>query len=439
MNLAIMQARLKEVAAELEKILAQDSVSAGDLEKVKALTTESKELQSNIETLLAGEQARAAAAVSAPVTAPAARDPVAAQVETKMTATEKVDMLMKGMVYAKKEFGVASFRHVAKAFEENGVPQMAKIFEAAQQRTLVSNNASAGGILLPEDVSSDIIDILRPQTTFLQGGPTIIPMPNGTYKLPAAASGATASYRGEAKPASVSQPTFKAINMSAKLLAGIVPISNQLIRWSGPNVGQWARTDLAVAMGTAMDYAAYFGDGMDDTPLGLLNIPGIYSTAATNSTTPTYTQIDADARKLTSRLRMSNVPLIGVEWRMNYRILNYLIDLRDGNGNPIYPSLQGENPTWKGFPVRDTTQFAVNGGGATDEGQIALIAFGHTYLGDAMRMQMAVSDQATIVNGSQTINAFQDGVTVIRCEAEHDFDVRYVEAIYVLTAVRWGA
>ncbi len=439
MNLAIMQARLKEVAAELEKLLALDSISAEELTKVKELTQESKDLQANIATLLDAEQTRAAAAASVPANAAASRDPVAAQAETKMTAVDKIDFLMKGMVYAKKEFGVASWRNVAKAFEENGVPAVAKVFEGAQQRTLVSGNASAGGILLPEDVSSDIIDILRPQTTFLQGGPTVIPMPNGTYKLPAAASGATASYRGEAKPAAVSQPSFRAINMSAKLLAGIVPISNQLIRWSGPNVGQWARNDLAVAMGTAMDYAAYFGDGMDDTPLGLLNIPGIYSTAATNSTTPTYTQIDGDARKLTSRLRTSNVPLLGVEWRMNYRILNYLIDLRDGNGNPIYPSLQGENPMWKGFPVRDTTQFAVNGGGATDEGQIALIAFGHAFLGDAMRMQMAISDQATIVNGSQTINAFQDGVTVIRCEAEHDFDVRYVEAICVLTNVRWGA
>lgn len=437
MNLAIMQARLKEVAAELETILTKDEMSAEDLTTVKALTAESKQLQGDITTLLEAEQARAASS-SVPATSPAARGATAAAVETKMTPVEKIDLLMKGMVYAKKEFGVASWRNVAKAFEENGVAGLTKVFEGAQQRTLVSSSASAGGILLPEDVSNDIIDILRPTTTFLQGNPQIVPMPNGTYKMPAAAAGATAQYRGEAKPSAVSQPSFKAINMSAKLLAGTVPISNQLIRWSGPNVGQWARNDLAFAMGTAMDYAAYYGDGLEDTPLGLLNIPGIYSTAATNSTSPTYTQVDSDARKLTSRLRTSNLPLSGVEWRMNYRILNYLMDLRDGNGNPIYPTLQGDNPTWKGFPVRDSTQFAVNGGGSTDEGEIALIAFGHVLLGDAMRMQMAVSDQATVVNGSQTINAFQDGVTIIRCEAEHDFDTRYVEAINVLTAVRWG-
>lgn len=437
MNLAIMQARLKEVAAELETILNKDALSAEDLTTVKALTEESKQLQGDITTLLEAEQVRAASG-SVPVTAPAARGGVAAAAETKMTPTEKIDLLMKGMVYAKKEFGVASWRNVAKAFEENGVPGLSKVFEGAQQRTLVSSNATAGGILLPEDVSSDIIDILRPAATFLQGNPQVIPMPNGTYKLPAAASGATAAYRGEAKPSAVSQPTFKAINMSAKLLAGTVPISNQLIRWSGPNVGQWARNDLATAMGTAMDYNAYFGDGMEDTPLGLLNIAGVYKVAASGGTAPTYTQVDSDVRKLTSRLRTTNVPLIGVEWRMNYRILNYLIDLRDGNGNPIYPTLQGDNPTFKGFPVRDSTQFAVNGGGTTDEGEIALIAFGHVFLGDAMRMQMAVSDQATIVNGSQTINAFQDGVTIIRCEAEHDFDTRYVEAINVLTNVRWG-
>lgn len=434
-NLIAKQARLKEAAGEIEKLLGQEELSAEELAKVKALTDEVTALQDEIKTLLAAEQARAAAD-AVPATAPAG---VAAEVRTTLSATQKTDLLMKGMVTAHREFGRASMRNVAKALAENGYGELASEFDNAQKRSLVSANASSGGILLPEDVAEGIIDILRPATTFLQGNPTVIPMPNGSYKLPAAAAGATASYRGEAKPSSVSQPAFRAINMSAKLLSGIVPISNQLIRWSGPNVGQWARNDLATAMGTAMDYAAYFGDGQDDTPLGLLNIPGVYKVAASGGTTPNYTQTDADARKLTSRLRTTNVPLLGVEWRMNYRILNYLMDMRDGNGNPIYPTLQGDNPTWKGFPVRTTTQFAVNGGGTTDEGQIALIAFGHTFLGDTLSMQMSVSDTATVVNGAQTINAFQDGVTVIRTEAEHDFDVRYVEAINVLTNVRWGA
>ena len=445
MNLAVMKARLKEVVTELETITSKD-VSAEDLVKVKELNAEGKTLSENIEALEQAEQIRAAAN-AVPAYSPAGAAPVPATVKQDMTAVEKIDLLMAGMVEAHQEFGRASFRNVAAVLQEHGYDQLARSFEGAQQRsfepqrkrTLNATSATAGGILLPEDVASDIVDILRPTTTFLQGNPQIIPMPNGTFKQPAAASGSTASYRGETKPAAVTQPTFRAINLSAKLLAGIVPISNQLIRWNGPNVGQWARNDLATAMGTAMDYAAYFGDGTADTPRGVINIAGVYQVAATSTTAPTFTQVDADVRKLTTKLITSNVPLIGVEWRMNWRILNYLMDMRDGNGNLVYPSLQGDNPTFKGYPVRHSTQFPVNGGTNTDEGQIMLIAFGHIFVGDAMRLQLSVSDQASVVNGSQTINTFQDGVTVIKAEAEHDFDARYVEAINVLTGVRWGA
>lgn len=41
MNLAIMQARLKEVAAELETILTKDAMTAEDLTTVKALDRKS--------------------------------------------------------------------------------------------------------------------------------------------------------------------------------------------------------------------------------------------------------------------------------------------------------------------------------------------------------------------------------------------------------------
>ncbi|CDX26679.1 putative Phage major capsid protein, HK97 family [Mesorhizobium plurifarium] len=434
--LAKLQARLKELAGELEALEKKDTLTADDLKAMKDKTTEVEKTLEDIATLQASEAARARAAV--PADAPAGTT-VAAQPKKDLTPVEKVGIVISGMVTALNENGVRGFRPTMKAIEDNGYAAVAREFEPAQKRTMISSNASAGGILLPEDMSNDIIDILRPNTTFLQGMPEVIPMPNGTYKLPAAASGATAAYRGEAKPAAVTTPSFKAINMSAKLLAGIVPISNQLIRWSGPNVGAWAQGDLATSMGTVMDYNAFFGDGLEDTPLGILNIPGVYTTAATNSTAPTYSQVDADARKLLNAIENANVPLVRVEWRMAPRVMNFLADMRDGNGNPIYPTLQGENPIWKGYRVRKTTQFPINGGGTTDESTISLIAFGHVMFGDCLRMQLAISDVATVKNGSQTINAFQDGVTVLRAESEHDFDCRYVEAIASLTAVRWGA
>lgn len=437
MNLAQLRARLKELTGELDALLqkqVKDDEKAAHLAAITAKTKQMDDLENEITIVAAAEAARARAALPAndPVTVPGV-------VAKPKDAAEKIGLLIAAMVTAMAEEGTKGLRPTLRILESRGHGELARTFERAQVRTMNSTSASAGGVLLPEDMSMDIIDILRPNATFLQGNPVIIPMPRGTYKMPAAATGATAAYRGETGRIGVSVPTFKSINMSAKLLGGIVPISNQLIRWSGPDVGAWARNDLSAAMGLKLDYSAYFGDGTADTPLGIFNIPGVYSVAASGGTTPTYTQTDTDARKLLNAMENASLPLIRVEWRMAPRVFNYLADLRDGNGNAIYPSLQGTSPTWKGYVVRRTTNFPINGGGTTDESYLALIAFGHLVFGDAMSLQLAISDTATIVNGAQTINAFQDGVTIIRAEMEHDIDTRYVEAIAVLTGVRWGA
>ncbi len=437
LTLAALLARLKELNGEFSALVdakdIADADKAAHLDKITAKANEIEALEGEIELAKRAEAIRARAAV--PANAPVGTT-VAAEVKKKLTAAEKISLLMAGMVTALHEEGTRGFKPAMRALESRGYGELALEFAPAQQRALVSANATAGGVLLPETMSNDIIDILRPNATFLQGNPTTVPMPNGSYKLPAAASGSSAAYRGETNPANVSQPTFKSINMTAKLLAGIVPISNQLIRWSGPNIDAWAQMDLSSAMGLKMDYMAYFGDGTQDTPLGMINVPGVGKYAASGGTAPTYTQVDSDARKLLTPIESYGQLVQGVAWRMAPRVFNYLADLRDSFGNKIYPELA--NNMWKGYPCLKTTQFPVNLGGTTDESYILLMAFGHALFGDALRMQLAISDVATVVNGAQTINSFQDGVTVIRAEAEHDFDVRYVEAIQVLTNVRWG-
>lgn len=437
-SVAELLARLKEMYAELTALTGKKDVPEADQPAhLKAVTDKLDEIDkanADLEVAKRIEAATAAAAVPA-------NAPVAANVKSDLTSAEKIGIIVSGMVTALAEEGTRGFKPAMRAIEANGYAQLAHEIDGAQKhRTMNSATAATGGILLPETMSNDIIVMLRPNNTYLQGGPSVIPMPNGSYKQPKQATGATAAYRGETRPASVSELTFKGISMTAKLLAGIVPLSNQLIRWSGPDVGAFAQNDLSMAMGDAMDYNAYFGDGLVDTPLGLFNIPDIGSTAEPSGVTaPTYTQVDTAARLLKTPMESYTTLLQKVEWRMAPRVFDYLADMRDGLGNLIYPTLSAASPTWKGYPARKTTQFPTNLGAGTNESYIALIAFGHTLFGDAMRMQLAISDVATVVNGSQTINSFQDGVTVIKAESEHDFDVRYPEAVQLLTGVKWGA
>lgn len=429
-----LRARLKEIKGELDAFADKEDLSAEEIKKIGALTKEQTEVEADIGKLEEAEQARARAAK--PAQAPADGTKVKDDLKEPKA---RIGLVVAGMIHALREEGTRGARSTLRAIEELGYPVFAREFEASQKRTLNAGSASAGGILLPENMATDLIDLLRPTSTFLAGNPQEVPMPNGTYKQSAAASGATAGYRGEGKPMSVSTPTFKSISMSAKLLAGIVPLTQQLMRWSLPNISNWVESDLVAAMNTAMDIAAFRGSGLQDNPLGITLIPGVLRQACVSATTstPTVAQIESDARLIEAKIDNSGLQAPRAEWRMSWRTFSYLADLRDGNGNRIYPELQGANPTWRRRPVRYTQNIPTNLGGGTNESEIYLVAFNHVLFGNTLAMQLAMSDVATVVNGSQTINSFQDGVTVIKAEWEHDFDVRYVEAVAVLTGVKF--
>lgn len=434
--LAKLQARLKELAGELEAITAKDDLSAEDLAILETKTAEMEDVEKKIDALQKAELARARAAL--PANDPLAeRAPAAA--EQKLTTVEKVGLMVTAMARAHLDEGVRGPRATFKCLEENGFGHVAKEF-ASKQRVLNSGSAAAGGVLVPENMSSEIIDILRPLTTFLQGGPRRVPLVNGNYKVTAGASGASAAWRGEGNAATVTQPTFKDISMSSKFLDALVPMTNQLIRFSLPDVRAWVEMDLAQEMGTEIDSAGYIGAGTAHTPLGITKIAGVTSNAATaTGTSPTVALIEADAATAELGMMNANLPLLGAKWVMSPRTFIFLQNQRDSNGNRYYPELQNAMPVWRNKPVLVTTQNPINLGATTDETEIWLIAFGHVLFGEGMGITFSVSTEATYVRSGTTISAFQNDLTLIKASAEADFDMRYLEAVSVITGVRWGA
>lgn len=449
MNIEALRKLLKDKVkglTDLETKAAADGATDDDVAALEAANTEIEALEKKLKALERSEAARAkhAKPASDEIDTKAGEDddddPQPAQVKKVTKIEEKLGLIMMGMVKAQATAGFCGEAQTLKAIEDLGYARFAKEFAGLSKKNLISANASAGGILVPENFVPEIIPLLYPNTTFFQGSPRRIPMPGGTMRQVAGATGATASYRGEARPMGVSHATFREMNMSAKLLAGITTISDQLMRYSLADAAAYARTDLAQAMSIVFDSKSYFGSGSTYEPLGLLNIPGIPTSAfaAVAPTAPTFTEFDTAGRQMEQAMVNVNLPMEGAEWRMSYRTFAYMADLRDGLGNRIYPELQGSNPTWRSKPVRWTTQFPNTLGGGANESVIALIAFGHVYYGDTLAMQFKITRDATIVNGGTTIHTWQDGVMGMAFEWEHDVGVRYTEAVVTKTGVRAG-
>lgn len=438
--LAQLKARLKELSGEIKALTDKTDMSAEDFTALETKTTELEDIEKKIDTLTKAEEARARAAL--PANDPAgSTERAPATVATKLTTVEKVGLMIAGMARAWIEEKAGGPKAVFRHLEAAGYGDVAREFDLAQKtRALNSGSAAAGGVFVPEAMSSEIIDVLRPMTTFLQGGPRRVPLVNGSYKMPKAASGATAGWRGEGQAIAKSQPTFKEINMVAKYVDALVPITNQLIRYSLPDVRGWVEMDMANVMGVEIDRAAYLGEGTAYTPLGITKIPGVTQVTLTaTGTAPTIAQIEADASNAELGMMNANLPMLGAKWVMSPRTFIFLQNQRDGNGNRYYPELQNANPIWRNKPVLVTTQNPVNGGAGTDETEIWLVAFGHVLFGEGMGISFSVSTEATVVTNGTAVSAFQNDLTYIKASAEADFDMRYLEAVSVIPGVRWGA
>lgn len=86
-----------------------------------------------------------------------------------------------------------------------------------------------------------------------------------------------------------------------------------------------------------------------------------------------------------------------------------------------------------------TNQFAENGGVNTDEGNVGLVDFAHVLFAEEEGMTMKTSTEATIDDGGQLILLWQQNMSAILCEMQHDVTLDQPKAAALLTHVRAGS
>jgi len=313
--------------------------------------------------------------------------------------------------------------------------------DKAFAKQLLESDYDAGGVLVPDEYVAEIIDLLRAQSTVRAMGAQTVPMNSGSLTLPKLTGGSTASYVGENERGGASQPSFGSIQMSAKKLKAIVPISNDLIRDSSPQADTIVRDDLVQQMALREDIAFIRDDGTENTPKGMYywaESGNVFESGDISSD-----ELDTVTNDLTNamfKLADSDVPMANPGWIMSPRTKYYLMQLRDGNGNYAFrEDLMGN--TLMGFPVMTTTQIPDNLDASTDgdddESEIYFADFGQLVIAENTGLIIDVSTEASYYDGSNQVSAFDNDLTIMRAIARHDFGARYDKAISVIEAVDW--
>lgn len=313
-------------------------------------------------------------------------------------------------------------------------------------KALESGVDEAGGFLVPENFSDEIIELLYPDTVIRGSGATVVPMENGNLTYPRLATGVGAEYVGENQNIVTDQPTFGALSLSWKKLAVNVPISNDLIRFSSPKADNVVRGDIIANMSTREDIGFIRDDGTGQKPRGVRFQTGVAILAATDiSAMDPATSAGRQARNdaiqgdLDDMVLVSeeaNVPLTDAGYILTPRAKHFLMRLTDVNGNKIYPEMaQGQ---LNGYKYKTTTQVPVNLGAGSNESEVYFANFPDILIGESSNLIIDVSNEAAYHDGSAVQSAWSRDQTVMRAIARHDIGLRRPQAVVVLTAVRWN-
>lgn len=311
------------------------------------------------------------------------------------------------------------------------------------EKAMTAGDPETGGILIPQAVSGEIIDILRARVVVRRLGAVTLPMPNGNFRLPKKTQASQGYYVGESTSPTVSAVKHGSVLLTFKKLVTVVPSSNDLFRYSSPGADQIIRNDIVDGTAVREDQAFLRDPGTDATPKGIRHwapTGNVFNAAGATGGDSNIAGVTDTLGNLILRLIQANVPMVSPAWIMSPRTYIDLTTIRTTNGPYAFRDEMLRGTLW-GWPFLFTTSVpnTLTVGANADTSELYLVDFADVVIGDAERLMIDASGEAAYEEGGTVKAAFTRDETVIRAISEHDIVVRRQESVAVATGVRWGA
>jgi HK97 family phage major capsid protein len=182
----------------------------------------------------------------------------------------------KSAVYGPDAAESKSFYADVKAAQHEGSrASVDRIDQALEGKAMVEGNDSAGGFLVPPDVSSDL-QRLRYHNQVLRPLFSSVNVTSDEFQIPSVTSGLTAGWVAELAEKPSADLAFASATTNIFTAAGLAVVSNQLLKDANWSVDQLINTDLAFRLGQLEEIAFINGSGTGQ-PRGILNTAGVGS------------------------------------------------------------------------------------------------------------------------------------------------------------------
>ena len=302
-----------------------------------------------------------------------------------------------------------------------------------------AGSAEGGGLLIIDEMAGDVIELLQPFSVVRQIGARSVGIPRGALRTPRITSGVASAYVGEGAKIPSSQMKVGQISLSAKKLASLVVLTNELGQFAN-DIDQILLDDMLSSIGTTEDLAFLFGSGTENEPRGIVDwaIDANVFDATQIGGSATLTEVQADLQKVERLLLSADVPMRSPTWIMSPRSRLFLRDLRDTQDRGVFGDEMRQSRTVKGIPYFTTNNVPNDLGGGT-ESKVILVDASEVVIGDVPQVSVDRSKDATVtIDGAET-NLFERDMSAIRLRMWNDLILRHDVSAAVLEKVKWGA
>jgi HK97 family phage major capsid protein len=309
--------------------------------------------------------------------------------------------------------------------------------ESLGEKAMTQGTGSAGGYLVPDQVSSDILE-LRAQRAVLRGLIPTIQVDSDTLRIASVTGGLTAGWVAELATKPSQDMTFGEVSVNVFTVAGLATVSNQLLRNSNPSIDRLINSDLALRIANVEEIAIISGSGTGQ-PQGILNTSGIntVSLAVTGVLELLDAIVDAITAVYTNYYGAPNAIVMHprtwarlVKARESSTSASYIVGAPSGgqarrsdSNLPGYGSGQVPRGELFGVPVYTTANIPTNLGAGTNESRVIVGNFDEALL---------LENQGLTLDRSEHVY-FTSNQTVFRGEQAEGFTAaRYPKAFTVV-------
>jgi HK97 family phage major capsid protein len=293
-------------------------------------------------------------------------------------------------------------------------------------------------------MAAEFVDLLRP-LTIIGRIPGLRNVPF-KVKIPRQTGGSTVNWVGEGKVKPLTSLAFDTITMDFAKIAGIIPLSEELVRLSNPSAEALVRNDLASAITQFMDneFIDPTNASTDVSPASIT-----YGVTPTVATGTTAAALRDDIGTLMSGFLQNNLQISSGVWIMSQTTALKIGLMRNSLGTQEFPGIGVNGGTFEGLPVVVSENVPYTGGSPTDGGIIVLANAGDILLADDGQVTIDASREASLqmesapdsppTASTTLVSLWQHNMMAIKAERYINWQKRRSTSVAYISSAKYAA